>query len=470
MIPQHSTPSPGVRSSKPRRDGLLVAVAAVLGAVLVLGALVGFQWFRSGADEEVVAAEGARSSSETLDPSADVEAGTGQTEDELDEQDTESGTETDDDDQPAADQGEDDPAPVEPVQPSEPVETVACPQEYSDVICDAAEFVQQTRGRPFKEFPVIELLEDAEFDAAVLDGFEETQEDFEQDEKILKALGLIDPELDLFETFESLLEVGVAGFYDSEDGRLVVRGGDFNLYEQSVLVHELVHAFDDQWFDLDRDDFENDDAEYAFIAVLEGNASHVEEQWRLGLNDQDSVLLREQELGALSPEDLDRLLSLPEILIELQISPYQEGERYIADLIEDGGAALVDERLVDPPESSEAILHPNKRPDLLVTPVLEVPEVDGNVLDEDRLGEIIVRLWLGERAATGWGNDVAVTWESGPETCTTVDIATDSQQDQEELEQAATLWTQGDEEFRTVELVASLNGGLVRVTGCFDQS
>lgn len=457
MIPQHSAPrSPaGPPGSRPRRDGILVAVAALLGAVVVLGGLVGFQLFRSGDADEVVAADGNRSSSQTTEPAEDTEAGGADS----DQEDAEP--------EPLEDQGEGDLVPGEAAPPGEPVETVPCPQEYSDVICDAAEFVQQARGRPFKEFPVIELLENDQFDEDLLEGFEESRADLEEDEKLLKALGLIEADLDLFTTFESLLEVGVVGFYDPEDGRLVVRGGDFDLYGQSILVHELVHAFDDQWFDLNRDDFENDDAEYGFLAVVEGNASYVEEQWRLGLNDRDLALLREQELGSIAPEDLDRLLSLPEILLELQSSPYLDGERYVADLIEDGGAELVDERLADPPETSEEVLHPNSRPDLLSTPRLERPDVDGSVLHEDRLGEIIIRLWLGERAATGWGNDVSVTWESGGQTCTTVDIATDSEQDQEELEQAAGQWVQGDEDLRTVETVQGAAGPLVRVTGCF---
>ena len=44
----------------------------------------------------------------------------------------------------------------------------------------------------------------------------------------------------------------VYAFYNPEDEELVVRGSHIGPYERSVIAHELVHALDDQHFDLDR--------------------------------------------------------------------------------------------------------------------------------------------------------------------------------------------------------------------------
>ncbi len=345
------------------------------------------------------------------------------------------------------------------------MEAVPCPDRYDDVICQAADFVQQTRGRPFKEFPNIELLDDAEFDLALVEDLDESADDLLEDERLLKALGLLPVELDLFETFEALIQSGAVGFYDPEDGRLVVRGGQFDLYGQAILVHELVHAFDDQWFDLGREF--GDDAGYGFLAVIEGNATRVENLWRSQLSAEDMAQLRQEEMGALSAEDFELLLSLPEVLIALQIWPYADGEVYVSALERRGGEAAIDERLVDPPASSEQVLHPDGPAAGLVVIDVDPPAVDGPVLDEGTAGELLVEQWLGERASFGWGGDHYVIWESGARTCLTIDLAADSASDSTDIFAAAERWADERPADRQVEIRESVARSTVRVNSCY---
>lgn len=476
MHPAMLGPEPPAEPPRRRREGLLIALATALGAAVVLGALIGFQQWRSDRDE-VAATETAEADVDVEPPTAapstdngeesveDRSAGDDQSDDEPDDEPADA-----DQEQPDAGDAPDAGPDSEEVTPSEEnssVTPVACPVEYDQVICDAADFVQQSRGRPFKEFPVIELLEDAEFDSALLDDFEEYEDELLDDERVLKSLGLIPVDLDLRQAFRELLESGVVGFYDPETKRLVVRGGDFDLYGQLILVHELVHAFDDQWFDLNRDDFPNEDAEYGFSAVVEGNASRVEDQWRASLSIEERSELNAQELGSLSLEDLTRLQSLPQVILGLQASPYVDGQRYVDNLFTTGGEEAVDQRLTEPPESSERVLNPDLDEEALVIDELQAPPTDGVVVGDGTLGELLIGFWLGDIAARGWGGDRYGVWEQGDGACLAVDLAADTPTDLLELETAASRWQAADEANRSVETVATASRTLLRVTGCY---
>ncbi|MEM9651797.1 MAG: hypothetical protein AAGA65_06855 [Actinomycetota bacterium] len=449
-----------------RREGALMTVAAVVGAVVVLAGLLGFQQWRS--DDEPVAA-GTSDAAPDLDES-EPEAETSAAGTDAEDTDTETDDGADRDADPVPDPIPDveDSPDAAPSDSGSDVVPVACPAQYDQVICDAAAYVQQERGRPFKEFPTIELLDDAEFDQAVLSDFDEYQEDLVEDERVLKVLGLIPTDLNLVEAFRSLLESGVLGFYDPETKRLVVRGGEFDLFGQSILVHELVHAFDDQWFDLNRPDYENDDQEYAFIAVVEGNASRLEDRWRDRLSPEDQATLNAQEFSSLSVDDLNRLRSLPEVIIQLQVSPYVDGQRYVERLEEVGGEDAIDDSLTVAPVSSEEILHEgNLFEDDLVIVDLSVPPADGPTLSQGALGELMLQFWLGEQAAAGWGGDQYVVWDDGGRTCLTADLAADTATDLLEMETAIGRWQQGEPTLRSVTTVATADRTIVRATGCY---
>lgn len=465
MIPQHPAllPPPPQADPPRRSEGLLVIVATILGAVVVLGGLVGFQWLgdrqddvaatagqeQADGDEQAAGETGAVPSTDTpsADPSSEESAPSAETE--ADPDNGESSEDSPDLETPG------------------PVQSVPCPDRYSDEICSAADFVQQARGRPFREFPTIELLDDASFDEALVQDLDESRDELLEDERPLKALGLLPADIDLFETYQSLIESGVVGFYDPDDGRLVVRGGEFDLYGQAILVHELVHAFDDQWFDLSRDDFDNDDAEYGYAAVIEGNASRVEDLWREQLSVGDRARLTQQEFSSLSPEDLQRLLSLPQILLNLQLSPYEDGERYVSQLAAAGGEQAVDDKFVNPPESSEEVLHPSLSAGDLAIAEVERPPADGPELSSGRLGELLIDLWLGQQAGDGWGGDSFVVWESDGETCATVDVAGDTSEDLGQIEQAAESWAANRSDFRSVEAIDGADRSVIRIIGCY---
>ena len=445
--PLRSTPDPRDDASEKRfPEGFTLAAAAVLGAVIVLATAL--LWGRlTGPDGTLQATDdpGQRATrpaptssttpSPTRPPSSSVPPSRG----------------------PSAST----------TSPRNQIQPVACPAAVEPVVCEAVKFVQLARGRPFKTFPTVELLDDAAFDQALLADFEQYRDDLDADGVTLTALGLLDPRTPLVDAYRDALELGVVGFYDPTSERLVVRGGELSLYAQATLVYELTHAFDDQWFDLDRDDFLDDDAEYGFTAVVEGNARRVEDQWRAELDPSRQSQLQVEEFSALSAQDLLRYLSLPPILQQLQLSPYTEGASYVGQLASAGGEASVDQALTAPPQSSEEILHPETGRTADPEVIVAQPLAGGTAVNQGRLGEVTIGFWLGGTAAAGWGGDNYVAWRDGRDrSCIAVDLAADSPADLDQIDAAARSWVASQPGVRTAER-ATLDGvSLIRATGC----
>lgn len=262
------------------------------------------------------------------------------------------------------------------------------------------------------------------------------EEDLEKARRLYTALGLLPEDLDLRDMLGRLVSEQVVGYYDPRAGRLAVRSdvmrelrAQRGVLDEAriVLVHELVHALQDQRlglgarFDEDRDT----DAENAFRGVVEGDATLA----MLGY-------VIEQSGGTLaevtrSPELLsglarnasslpgDELAASPAIVRVTLLASYLHGMAFVAHLHQRGGWTAVDEAHRDVPVSTEQVLHPVKYergelPDEIILPPLPALEAAGYVAaDEDTLGELEMAVYFAQgtgedtdaRAASGWGGD-----------------------------------------------------------------
>ncbi len=347
-------------------------------------------------------------------------------------------------------------------------EHVACPAEVSEAICEAAEFVESFRGRPFKTFPTVQLVDDEAFGDRLLRDFDEDLPDIEITTQIWRSLGFIEPDDDLAEILATSWEIGTVGAYFTDTKELYVQGDELDLYAQMVVVHELTHAHDDQWLDLDRPEYDDatDEIGYGFSAVVEGNAQRVESAWRAELSAAQQEELAGLEAGVLSPEDIEIYTSLPKMLLLLQISPYLDGRKLVDHIAGAGGEEAVDAALEAPPATSEQVLHPER---FGVEGAIDVPvpSTDGaEVLEQGMVGELAFNLWLGELAGAGWGGDQYVSWRTAGTACTRIDVTGDSTRDADELMKAADAWA-GRGADRTVERVTEGGLDLVRITGCY---
>lgn len=238
--------------------------------------------------------------------------------------------------------------------------------------------------------------------------------------EMLRALWLIGPEDDLAERVYRLARANLAGFYDQHTDRTFVIDDLSDAMVQETLTHELVHALQDQHFDLAgrlRYRPGHSDSLSAVHGLCEGDATAATfEITAPGASLTPSVLrLALMASLALSEEGA----STPPVLQAGLAASYVDGYRFVQELKRRGGWARVDRAWKQPPETTEQLLHVEKylrrEPALKVAPIAAsaISPVPFRVVDSAAMGEqglrIVLEQWVhreaAARAAAGWGGD-----------------------------------------------------------------
>jgi len=242
-------------------------------------------------------------------------------------------------------------------------------------------------------------------------------------------LGLVPDDLDLEPLIRSLLLEQVVGYYDpARDTLYVVDRVDPDLVEP-VLLHEIVHALQDQYVDLDSlmaANRERNDRGTAAQAAMEGHATFAMLEWQLArmAGDADLTtlpgfegLLGDDPLAAAGLE-MPVLSEAPAVIRESLLFPYLGGLVYLQKHWA-GPWGRVPPLGSEMPVSTEQILHPERfAPGHEDMPTLvwfgeALPEGWTEALTDD-MGELETRLLLREflssrqeadRGAAGWDGD-----------------------------------------------------------------
>ncbi|HEU5082491.1 MAG TPA: hypothetical protein VFU14_04065 [Acidimicrobiales bacterium] len=343
--------------------------------------------------------------------------------------------------------------------------------ELQTLVEELQAYVAEARGLEYQRDVVVELADDDEFEARLLEDFEEDIGEIEDVEVFYRALGLLDAETSLLDELRAIYSAGVLGFYDPETDELVVRGLSATPYVRKTIVHELVHALDDQHFELHREQYDEEKDEIAtgFSAVVEGNARRIEQAW---LGEQPADVREQADAEERAFADGIDVDAFPEILLFEIGAPYELGQIFVGALVSQGDERAVDAALTDPPRTSEQVLFPPLYEQREARIEVPVPPADGEVVDDGVVGALF---WFGLlttgdsevgpqdafRAVQGWGGDWAVTWEDGDADCVRVDVVGDTDDDTDEIERALTAWAEGSEAAQV-----STVDGRVRMESC----
>jgi len=242
-------------------------------------------------------------------------------------------------------------------------------------------------------------------------------------------LGLLPDTLELGGLLRRLYMEQVVGYYDPAADTLFVLEDVEPSEARTVLVHELVHALQDQHVDLDSLTAslrERNDASSAARAAIEGQATLVMAEWVLKQSTGSDADLTEmpgiaEKFGRVAaqgaPESMPTFAAAPRIVRETLTFPYVGGLGYIQDLWSrsEGRPPPFGPRL---PSSTEQVLHPERGPGATPDAPTEVSlgaSPDGwEEQYANSLGELETRIFLSvhldadsaaRTAAVGWDGD-----------------------------------------------------------------
>jgi hypothetical protein len=224
----------------------------------------------------------------------------------------------------------------------------------------------------------------------------------------------------------------VLGMYMPYQRLLVLRDNLEREHRESILIHELTHALQDQHFELGKrldEAKSNGDLSYALRCLAEGDATVVSmggAQWLGKFADPVGIIRK-----MLMVDEIGKELEIPPALVSQMANCYTLGVGFVDAVHRKGGWMWVNsafEKLA----STEQIIHPAKLldPQYYDEPTKISPALPGenvfkgqkviatNVLGEYMTG-LILRQRIGahaaETAASGWGGDRYWIFETGPD-------------------------------------------------------
>ncbi len=252
--------------------------------------------------------------------------------------------------------------------------------------------------------------------------------------EFLRAFGFLPDDFDYEAGVYRLIRSQLAGYYDPEVQVMFLMDDLSKDDQETTLAHELVHALQDQHYQLGpKLAFEPDgnDRQAAIQGLAEGDATSAMLDYLLAPGrrtvDVPEDRLRAQIVAttASAPE----LAQFPYVLRASLVAPYIDGVLFIQRLRLRGGWKAVDAVWNELPSTTEQILHLDKldaREPAEIVPVPSHRALPGNwePIHTDVYGEQGLRIsfedWMAPdtaaSAARGWGGDRAVVLHHGDAT------------------------------------------------------
>lgn len=254
------------------------------------------------------------------------------------------------------------------------------------------------------------------------------------EEKVLKKLKLAPSDFDYVELFEEFARREVAGFYDVKDKKMYISMDVPKQLRHLVIPHELVHALQDQNFDLEKlvpKIFDNSDLVQARTALIEGDATITSYDLMFqskGMNMKDmpdisSTIMEAIEIMLKRDEAFSRY---PTFLQEQIMFPYFKGGSFVHKVLQNYSYQKLNEIFEDPPSSTEQILHIDKYLFKRDYPVpidigqIEAPDNNWKKFYSNVWGEYSIYSFLKQHneilfskvASEGWDGDNLVGFEN----------------------------------------------------------
>jgi hypothetical protein len=311
------------------------------------------------------------------------------------------------------------------------------PTHWDPRVLALVRFDERARGLSFKHPVPVHFLTESAFQSQTMASegqlSRSDRRQLEQAARVLTALGLAQVDAaTLFSEENALNASQILAFYDSDHKAMFIRGTSLDLNARVTVVHELTHALQDQYFDLnqlnDRASNRGGGASDAMTSLIEGDAVSIENQYvgSLSQSQQDTYSAGQAQQTAKAEGTLST--NVPAVLQALSAAPYDLGPTFVEALVKHGGHQRLNQAFRQPPTTDAQILDPNRylsgaRPLQVPIPVLMPGETTKG--PPDTVGALGLYLTLASRidplqalqAADGWGADRFVSYQRGASPC-----------------------------------------------------
>jgi hypothetical protein len=300
---------------------------------------------------------------------------------------------------------------------------------YAKEVGDAVPRIEKAVGLKFKTPPKVERRSKDEVRNFLTQKFNESMPAAEISgiERTYRRFGLIPDTLQLRPFMLELLTEQVVGYYDPSTKVLYVVDGADPAMVGVTVTHELVHALQDQYLNLDsiQKVTGDNDRQVAAQAVIEGQATFEQVKAMLGTNNLAATLPggwdRIRDMIREGQSSMPVFSSAPMIIQETLIFPYLSGAEFMRHFDELRPGKVPFDSM---PTSTEQILHSSSYFENRDPPTsVKLPELGGGARSvySNNLGEFETRLFLFQhlgdqngaiRGAAGWDGDRFVLFDT----------------------------------------------------------
>jgi hypothetical protein len=251
----------------------------------------------------------------------------------------------------------------------------------------------------------------------------------------LQLFGFVPTQFDYEAAEYQLLQDQLAGYYEPADGTMYMASDLGDEEADATLAHELVHALQDQRWNLEeRSKYRPGDGDRseAVSALAEGDATSAMFDVMIARaapgSGKTAVDMPDEVFAEQIREGMNQGpgANAPHVMRSSLAAPYIYGTLFVHALRRRGGWEAVNRAWDDPPSTSEQIMHLDKwlahEGQLKVdAPAFTTLGAGWKVADEDSEGELGARLafeeWMDPKAAAevsvGWGGDRGVLLTNG---------------------------------------------------------
>lgn len=348
------------------------------------------------------------------------------------------------------------------------------PDVWDPRLAELVEFVEREQRAPFEHPVHVEFRGDDEFEADLeYDEEELTEDDREeiaQSEAFLRAFGFASGDVGLFDAMNTVNSQGTLAYYEPHDKRIVIKGDELTPDIRVVVVHELTHAWQDQHDDLSRlDDLESEEARTALRAVVEGEATIVEDAYASTL-DEDEADAYEEGMDDGYEEYEDATTDVPPVILAEKGAPYELGNTFLAYIEEVDGFRGRREAVANPPTSLEQLMDPAAFLGGDEPVEVEPPATPGggDLIEEGTLGAMSLFFGVGEvvdgldalAVADAWEGDSYVIGEDDGRTCVSWRVELESRRG-DRVDEALATWVDG-----LPDAALDLDADTAEITAC----